>query len=511
MKLFRIFVSSVQSEFAAERRRLAEYIRTDALLGRFFDVFLFEQTAASGESPASVYLGEVSDCDIYLGLIGANFGFETESGKSATECEYDLATQLRKPRLVFVKDVAKRDAREAAFLAKIQADVTRKSFSDFDSLRFAVYGSLVRHLEQCGYVRTTPFDSSFDTDLTTSDMDEEKVEAFLRRARAARKLTVPADADARWILDKLDAVSKDGSISNAAVLLFGKCPQRKFLSSEVKCIQYWGTEITRPIPSYRILHGGLVQMIEDALSFVMDRIDHEVGEPAGNGAAPGRDELPVLAVREAIVNAVCHRDYEDNGSVQIMLFGDRLEILNPGTLPKGWTAERLLRTHDSKARNLTIAQALNWAGYVEKSGNGTESIVKRCLEAGLPMPEFHPDNVDFKIVIWRNPERLAGSVGTRSGPSRGSVGAQSGLSRGSVEIRSPREGCLELLKTGELGRKALASKLGIASRSGSFGRLLSELVSDGLIELTLPDKPNSRLQKYRITEKGKNCFADFGK
>ena len=69
-----------------------------------------------------------------------------------------------------------------------------------------------------------------------------------------------------------------------------------------------------------------------------------------------------------------------------MLFSDRLEILNPGTLPKGWTAERLLRTHDSKARNLALAQALNWAGYVEKSGNGTESIVRRCLEIGLPMP-----------------------------------------------------------------------------------------------------------------------------
>ena len=111
-----------------------------------------------------------------------------------------------------------------------------------------------------------------------------------------------------------------------------------------------------------------------------------------------------------------------------MLFSDRLEILNPGTLPKGWTAERLLRTHDSKARNLTIAQALNWAGYVEKSGNGTESIVRRCLEAGLPKPEYHPDNVDFKVIIWRNPARV-GQVGAQLGPSQGAVRAQSGRSR----------------------------------------------------------------------------------
>lgn len=215
-------------------------------------------------------------------------------------------------------------------------------------------------------------------------------------------------------------MSDDGKISHAAVLLFSKEPQRKFLASEVKCLQYWGREVERPIPSYKILHGGLIEMIEAALAFVMSRIDHEVGVPSRSGVAPGRDELPELAVREAIVNAVCHRDYTDNGSVQVMLFSDRLEILNPGTLPRGWTADRLLKTHDSKARNLTLAQALNWAGFVEKSGNGTEAIVRRCVEAGLPVPEYLPDNVDFKVIIWRSPVHC-GVTGAQSGPSRGPV------------------------------------------------------------------------------------------
>ena len=328
-------------------------------------------------------------------------------------------------------------------------------FSDFGSLRLGVYSALVRYLEQSGYVRTTPFDASYDTGLTMEDVDDKKIAEFLKRARAAKKLTVPAEADAQWILDKLDAISSDGRLSNAAVLLFAKEPQRKFIASEVKCLQYWGREVERPIPSYKILHGGLIDMIEEALAFVMSRIDHEVGEPLRGGIAPGHDELPELAVREAIVNAVCHRDYADNGSVQIMLFSDRLEILNPGTLPKGWTAERLLRTHDSKARNLTIAQALNWAGYVEKSGNGTESIVRRCLDAGLPKPEYHPDNVDFKVIIWRDPARL-GPVGAQLGSSQGAVGAQLGRSQGAVRAQSPREKCLILLAGSELKRKEIA-------------------------------------------------------
>ena len=503
MKKFRIFLSSVQSEFATERRLLAEYIRTEALLGRFFDIFLFEEAVARDQSPACVYLGEVEQSDVYMGLLGSEFGYETESGVSATESEYDLATWLGKTRLVFIKSVSRRDPREIRFVEKVQGEVTRKSFKDFDSLRFAVYGALVRHLEQCGYVRMTPFDASFDTGLTMDDIDPEKVSEFLKRARMAKKLTVPPDADVKWLLEKLDAISADGKLSNAAVPPFSKDPQRKFLASEVKCLQYWGREVERPIPSYKILHGGLIDMIEESLAFVMSRIDHEVGEPLRGGVAPGHDELPELAVREAIVNAVCHRDYVDNGSVQIMLFSDRLEILNPGTLPKGWTAERLLRTHDSKARNLTIAQALNWAGYVEKSGNGTESIVRRCLDAGLPKPEYHPDNVDFKVIIWRNPVRV-GPVGAQSGPSQGPVRDQS--QNGSACNTIGRESCLKLLEAGDLGRKEIALSFNVSPRSGYIKRFLYDLVEDGLIELTIPEKPNSRLQKYRLTDKGRGVW-----
>ena len=170
MKKFRIFLSSVQSEFATERRLLAEYIRTDALLGRFFDIFLFEEAVARDQSSACVYLGEVEQSDVYMGLLGSEFGYETESGVSATESEYDLATRLGKTRLIFIKSVSRRDPREIRFVEKVRGEVTRKSFKDFDSLRFAVYGALVRHLEQCGYVRMTPFDASFDTGLTMDDI-----------------------------------------------------------------------------------------------------------------------------------------------------------------------------------------------------------------------------------------------------------------------------------------------------------------------------------------------------
>ncbi|MBR6588122.1 MAG: helix-turn-helix transcriptional regulator [Kiritimatiellae bacterium] len=139
-----------------------------------------------------------------------------------------------------------------------------------------------------------------------------------------------------------------------------------------------------------------------------------------------------------------------------------------------------------------------------------ESIVRRCVEAGLPKPEYYPDNVDFKAVIWRNPDRLS-SGNAQSGPSQGAVGTQSGRSQSAVRAQSPREACLVLLVGSELKRKEIADRVGMQSRSGYLSRLLAELVEDGLIERTIPDKPNSSQQRYRLTDKGRQvCSAHKG-
>ena len=139
-----------------------------------------------------------------------------------------------------------------------------------------------------------------------------------------------------------------------------------------------------------------------------------------------------------------------------------------------------------------------------------ESIVRRCVEAGLPKPEYYPDNVDFKAVIWRNPDRLS-SGNAQSGPSQGAVGTQSGRSQGAVRAQAPREACLVLLVGSELKRKEIADRVGMQSRSGYLSRLLAELVEDGLIERTIPDKPNSSQQRYRLTDKGRQvCSAHKG-
>lgn len=537
----RIFISSVQREFAKERRVLAEMIRKDMLLGTFFDVFLFEEMAAQNRSAKSVYLDEVRNSDIYLGLFGCEYGFEDAEGVSPTEREYDLATECGKYRLAFVKRTAahNRMPKERTLIAKVEREVTRKSFSSLSMLKKMVYEALFRYLQDRDVVNVRPFDGSYSLGVKLEDLDPERIANFVRMVRVAGKVTFAPGISTTEILSRLGAFDAGtGKIANAAALLFAKNPALFRPSWELKCLQLWGTTFEKPFPSYHIYHGTVFEQIDQALDFVMSRVDHWVGarDAAKSAQAPARSEFPIEAVREAIVNAVCHRDYTDDGSVQVMLFRDRLEVLNPGTLPRGWTAANLLQTHDSKPHNGILATAMQWAGYVEKSGYGTEDIVRKCKAWGLRVPEYHPSAVDFRLVLWRKEVKelrdftQVGEVGEVGSPkgveSSGARGVESdaekpiksmvcdsssrlyppgamGVESGGGVVRSLRDMILLSVMQQPKSRAEIARSLGKPRIFGNLVRRITTLLDDDLIELTVPDKPNSRLQKYRITKKGR--------
>ena len=409
MKRIKIFISSVQSEFAEERAMLCYYIRTDALLGKFFEPFIFEEVPANEFPVSHVYLKEVELCDIYLGLYGNLYGFEDEEGISPTEHEYDLAATLHKSRLIFIKsiDEERRHPKEIALIRKIERDVVRKTFVDVDGLRTSVYAALVRYLEEKEYIRWRPFDASFDNGASLEDLDEDKMRNFIYMARLKRNFPLPIETSPIALLTHLDLIDDCGRIANAALLLFGKKPQKYFIASEVKCVQFYGDVVEKPMPAYQIYRGDVFELVDQATSFVMSRINNWVGtrEGGAHAAIPTRPELPMDAVREAIVNAVCHRDYTSNASVQVMLFRNRLEIWNPGILPYGLTVQKLHGPHKSLPANPLLADPMYWNGYIEKVGTGTEDIINKCREYGLRTPEFYQEE-DIRVVIWRAEEDL---------------------------------------------------------------------------------------------------------
>jgi hypothetical protein len=186
MQKKRVFISSVQSEFAEERQMLFDYLTTDALLGKFFEPFIFENIPALNSTPATVFLNEVEQCDIYLGIFGEKYGFEDNNGVSPTEREYDLASKLHKTRLIFIKTTPTRNKKETLLIKKIENEVVRKSFADAAKFKTSVYNLLIRYLEEQELIRTTPFDATFNRFATLEDMDERKVRDFIRTARMKR-------------------------------------------------------------------------------------------------------------------------------------------------------------------------------------------------------------------------------------------------------------------------------------------------------------------------------------
>ena len=356
MNPIRIFISSVQREFAQERKALSDYLRGDPLVRRFFDVFLFEDVPASDRRPDSLYLDEVEQSDIYVGLFGDDYGSEDADGISPTEREFDQATASGVHRLIFVKGTSddKRHPKMQALIRKAQAGLIRKRFNTSGELVTALYTALVEYLDSEDLIRSEPFDAAPCLKASLDDLDTEQMTRFIRIARGAREFPLTEDTPTKELLGHLNLLN-DGRPTNAAVLAFGKAPQQFLISSDVKCAHFHGTEVAKPIPSYQIYKGTAFQLVDQAVDFVLSKINLWVGTRAESVQAPVAYEIPKEVVTEAIVNAVAHRDYTSNASVQVMLFSDRLEVWNSGRLPSPLTLEQLRDTHPSVPNNRLLA------------------------------------------------------------------------------------------------------------------------------------------------------------
>ena len=513
MNPLRIFVSSVQSEFAEERAVLRDYVRGDALMRRFFDVFLFEDVPASDRRPNELYLDEVERSDIYVGLFGNEYGTEDHEGVSPTEREFDHATTIDTHRLVFVKGVddGARNPKMRALIGKAQVGLIRKRFNTSEELVAGLYAALVQYLAATEVIRSSPFDAAPCAKATRDDLDFERMVRFTRTARRARQFPLTEDASPEELLEHLNLLN-DGQLTNAAVLLFGKLPQRFLISSEVRCAHFHGTEVGKPIPSYQVYKGTVFELVDQAVDFVLSKINRSIGTRAQGVRAPTTYEIPKEVVTEAAVNAVAHRDYTDNGSVQVMLFVDRLEVWNPGRLPPSLTLEKLRVAHGSVPGNPLLAESLYLAEYIERMGTGTLDMIRRCVEADLPEPEFAV--TDGFVATVRRPvlaAHLSGGplrVSAGLAVSKGQPGSQPD-SRPELQPESLESKVLSLLTAGPMSKAELSRDLGQKKISGQLNKIVRLLMADQKIAYTLPNRPRSRLQKYRLTDKGRAAVANL--
>jgi len=238
-------------------------------------------------------------------------------------------------------------------------------------------------------------------------------------------------------------------------------------------------------------------LVDQALDFVLSKINRSVGTRALGSQAPVEYEIPREAVAEAIVNAVAHRDYASLASVQVMLFADRLEVWSPGELRLPLTLEKLAHPHPSIPPNPLVAEPLYLAQYIEKAGSGILDMFRQCAEVGLRPPTFRHDVGCFIQTLWRPAPEVTPEVTGEVAPEV------------APEV-TPEVGQMLATLIGEMTRSEIMAAIGLKDEKHFREHYLQAAVALGLIEMTIPDKPRSSRQKYRITAKGSARLAKGG-
>jgi ATP-dependent DNA helicase RecG len=252
-------------------------------------------------------------------------------------------------------------------------------------------------------------------DYSVDEIDSDTVRQFARLSKP-RLPYVSEDEAPESLLRKLDLLV-DGKLTRGAVLLFGKEPQRHFLMAQVHMGRF-KTGIT--ILDDKLIRGNLFRQLEQVMQLfrqylqVRYEIPGEMGETTSPLEALQRREIwdyPLEALREAVINALIHRDYFDpHREISIRVYDDHVYVWSPGELPPGITVEDLKKSpHDSSLRNPLLAQVFYFAGWIERWGSGTTRIVELCRRQGLPEPDFRSEKGRFEVIFYKDPytrERL---------------------------------------------------------------------------------------------------------
>jgi len=216
--------------------------------------------------------------------------------------------------------------------------------------------------------------------LRDEHLSRAAIEDFLKRS------SQEMNTSTETVINNLKLRLADGSLCNAAALLFATNLKQHLVGAYVKCGRFRGDSPIDFIDEM-VAEGTLFEQLDKALAFVA-RNTRQAIKITGRPEREIVPEYPDAAIREAIINAICHRDYTEGGHVQIRIFESGLEVSNPGKLPHDISIESLYTSHHSHPRNRIIADAFYRARLIEHWGTGTVRIVKACEDRGMPRPEF---------------------------------------------------------------------------------------------------------------------------
>lgn len=349
--------------------------------------------------------------------------------------------------------------------------------------------------------------------VTIEDLDAHEIQLTLDNAIRLGRLDATERRDVESILMGLELIH-DGKLLNAAVALYGKADSLKPLYPQlgVRLARFRGRDRLADFADNRQYWGHAFSLLRRAESFLMDHVPIAGRVVSGKMVREDQPWYPPRATREGIANAICHRDYTiPGGAVAVAMYDDHLEIANPGALHFGITPEKLTQPHESQPWNPIIANVFYRAGIIERWGSGTLNIVDWCIENGNPTPTWKEQAGSVYLIFSPAKLPVAEEIETRqeteerqltgeiTGEARHQAGTRSGPSRDQVEIL---RNCMTV--------KGISDLMAIAGRTNRTkfrDQVLKPLLKEGWLEMTIPDKPRSSKQRYRLTDKGRDLLT----
>ena len=311
-------------------------------------------------------------------------------------------------------------------------------------------------------------------------LDQELPETYINRLKA-EKPNISALADET--IYELMSITKDGMVTLSSLLLFCKYPQAYFPQLCITAVVLPGDDIgdiggygERFVDNKRI-EGNLPEMLDQALAFVRKNMRIKTIINPNSGKREDRTDYPIIAVREALLNTLVHRDYSihtEGMPIQILMYPDRIEIRNPGGIYGRLRVDQLGKMQPD-TRNPVLVTALEVMGLTENRYSGIPTIRRSMKDFNLEDPVFADERGTFTVILY-NRDSIRDNTSQR-------------------EMTEKEEELLNFLKIPR-SRNEIAEHLGIGTIAYVMQTYINPLVEKGLVRLTIPEKPKSPKQRF---------------
>ena len=428
-------LSSVQKELEIERIAVAGWVSSDIILSEVCDVVLFEKEPLSGKRIKKPYLESLKSCQIYLLIIDCEYGNPPEF--SATHEEYRYARENDMPMLVFIKGMTegKRADKTKQFIDEVKADGnTYRRFHDRVDLQPEVLNALKRVLKESFDVEmpsegsdsvvVAESASAFEQqslDVSAEELDESTAKYWLTSIDVIQEGQALATEGLFNALRQKGLVRKNGDdyfVQASGLIFLGKDPALRFPQCRIFADAFKGKFVDSKPSDQLTLSNPAPTMVEEVWAFVQKNTRHPMRVAGLTRVA--LDEYPKEAVREAVVNAIAHRNYEDGArQILVKLFSDHLEILSPGEPIKPLSIAKIRRGNCQPcSRNPVLGQYLNHLRLMDQRGSGIGRMKAAMLDHGLDAPVYDLVEGYFRVILngpGDNLERLRTPAGASPG------------------------------------------------------------------------------------------------